>query len=137
MTTSKAFLRLRGDGPARTSTMLIITMRTSWMTNNTIPDSIIMNMICRSLVPPIELNEPNVRSAEEALTSKNTLRILSTVKPVTKAFETMDATKPVRASVFPQGAIRVSSSSIVFALSDASQTARGNKFNSAYQMKIY
>ena len=70
MTTSKAFLRLRGDGPARTSTMLrlIITMRTSWMTNNTIPDSIIMNMICRSLVPPIELNEPNVRSAEEALT---------------------------------------------------------------------
>ena len=73
----------------------IITMRTSWMANNVIPDSIIMNMICRSLVPPVELNEPNVRSTEVGLTSKNTLRILNTIMPVTRVFTVIDAAKAV------------------------------------------
>ena len=125
---------------ASTSIRLVITTRTSWMANNAMPDSIIMNMIFRSLVPPVasELNEPNVRSIElvsglSCLTSKNTVRILNTIKPVTRAFTTMDAAKLVRVSVFPQ---TNSSSSNVIAPSDASQVARGDKLKSAYQLEM-
>ena len=77
------------------------------MANNAIPDSTIMNMMCRSLIPPakLELNEPNVRSIEVALTSKNTLRILNTIKPVIRVFTAMDAAKAVRAVVTPQGSV--------------------------------
>ena len=110
--------------------------RTSWMANNAIPDSIIMNMICRSLGPPVELNEPHVCSTKVALTFKNTLRILNTIKPVTRVFTTMDAAKPVRASVFRQGAVKTWPFSIINAPFDASQVARGDKLKSAYQMKI-
>ena len=136
MTKSIAFWRLWDSGTGSWN-MLVITTRTSWMANNAIPDSIIMNMICRSLGPPVELNEPNVRSTEVALTSKNTLRILNTIKPVTRAFTTMDATKPVIISMFPQGAIKSSPSSIIVAPSDASQVTISNKLKSTYQMKIY
>ena len=110
--------------------------RTSWMANNAIPDSLIMNMICRSLGPPVELNEPNIRSTEVALTSKNTLRILNTIKPVTKAFTTMDATKPVRTTKFPQGRVKNLPSIIINVPPDASQDARDDKLKSAYQRKI-
>ena len=139
MTKFKAILKPGGVGPPWTSIRLEITTRTSWMANNAIPDSIIMNMICRSLGPPVELNEPNVRSTEVGLTSnlKNTLRILNTIKPVTSAFTTMDAAKPVRVSVNPQTAIKVLPFSIIFAPSDASQIARGDKLKSVYQTKIY
>jgi hypothetical protein len=67
-----------------------------------------MNMICRSLEPPpVELNEPNVRSTEVDLNSKNTLRILNKIKPVTRAFTAMDVPKPIRANVFSQVAAEV------------------------------
>ena len=82
---------------------LVSTTRTSWMANNAIPDSIIMNITCRSLLPPVELNEPNVCSTEVGLNSKNTWRILNTIKPVTRAFTAMDMAKPVRINVFSQG----------------------------------
>ena len=51
-----------------------------------------MNMICRSLLvlPPVA---PKVRSTEVGFTSKNTLRILSTIKPVIRAFTAMDNAK--------------------------------------------
>ena len=107
------------------------------MANNAIPDSIIKNMICRSLGPPVELNEPNVCSTEVGLISKNTLRILNTIKPVTRAFTTMDAAKLVRVSVGPQLATTFSSSSIDVVLFTVSQVARDDKLKSAYQMKIY
>ena len=107
------------------------------------PDSIIINMIGRSLLPPVELNdsEPNVRSNEVAsglsrLTSKNTVRILNTIKPVIRAFTTMDAAKPVRTRVFPQTAVEKST---VVAPSDANQVARSDKLKlayAAYHMKI-
>ena len=103
------------------------------MANNAIPDSIIMNMICRSLGPPVDLNEPNVCWTEVALvTSKNTLRILNTIKPVIRAFTTVDAAKPVRASVSPQGAPKTPPSSIIIVPFVASQVARGDKLKSAY-----
>ena len=121
---------------ALNSTRLVITTRTSWMANNAIPDSIIMNMICWSLVPPVGLNEPNVFSTEVGLTFKNTLRILNTIKPVARAFTTMDAAKPVRISVTPQRAVKGSPYSNVNAAIDASQVARGDKLELAYQMKI-
>ena len=97
-----------------------------------------MNMICRNLGPPAELNEPNARSTEVALlTSKSTLRILNTIKPVTKAFTTMDAIKPVRASVTPQRVIEASPFSIIIdTFAPVSQVAMSNKLKSAYQMKI-
>ena len=68
------------------------TTRTSWMANNAIPDSIIMNMICRSLVPPVA---PKVRSVKVGLTSKNTLRVSNTIMPVTRVFTAMDKAKLV------------------------------------------
>jgi hypothetical protein len=84
---------------------LVSTTRTSWMANNAIPDSIIMNRICRSLEPPVELNEPNVRSTEVDLNSKNTLRIFKTIKQVIRAFTAMDVAKLVRVNVFSQGVL--------------------------------
>ena len=121
----------------RSSNRLVITTRASWMANNAIPDSIIMNMICWSLLLRVEFNEPNDDcSTEVALTSKNTLRILNTIKPVTMAFTTMDATKAVRVNMFPQGSIKVTSSFIT-APSCASQVARDNKLKLAHQTKIY
>ena len=107
MTKFKAFPRLIGIGGAWSSIKLLITTRTNWMANSPIPDSIIMNMICRSLGLPVELNEPNVCSTEVALViSKNTLRILNTIKPVTRAFTTMDVAKAVRASLSLGGAAK-------------------------------
>ena len=147
MTVSKAIERLRDVcpvGPTWTwsSIRLIITTRTSWMANNAIPDSIIMNMIRWSLGPPVELNEPNVRSTDVAsglscLTSKNTVRILNTIKPVTSAFTSMDAARPVIIKVFPQGALTIPPSSIDVAPVGASQVARGDKLESAYKTKTY
>ena len=135
MTKFKGIWKFGGVGGPRTSSRLEIMTRTSWMANNAIPDSIIMNMICRSLGPPVELNEPNVRSTEVALlTSKNTMRILNTIKPVTRAFTTMDAVKAVRVSVFPQGIPKISPFSITYAPIGASQVARGHKLESAYQI---
>ena len=72
------------------------------MANNARPDSIIMNMVCRSLVvPPVE---PKVRSTEVtvALTCKNTLRILNTIKPVIRAFTAMDKAELVIVIVLTQ-----------------------------------
>ena len=67
-----------------------------------------MNVICRSLTFELNANKPNdVRSESTdivvALTSENTLRILNTINPVTRIFTTMDAAKPVRVTVCPQG----------------------------------
>ena len=74
------------------------TIRTSWMANNAIPDSIIMNMICRNLLPSVE---PKVRSIEVGLTPV-ALRILITIMLVAKVFTAMDAAKPVINTVFGQ-----------------------------------
>ena len=101
------------------------TARTSWMANNAIPDSIIMNtMICRSLVP---LVEPKVCPTEVmvALTSKNTLMILNTIKLVTRVFTAMDKAKYVCGTI---------SSVLDIGISSANQVARGNKLKSAYQI---
>ena len=117
-----------GDGIAKS------TRRTSWMANNPIPDSIIMNMICRSLAP---LVEPKVRSTivTVALTSKNTLRILNTIKPVIRVLTTMDIAKLVRTTVLPQAAYKVWPCTNVIESLYATQAARGNKLKSAYQIK--
>ena len=132
MTISKAFIIvLGGVCVASNSGRLVITTCTSWMANNAIPDSIIMNVICRSLGPPVELNEPNVCWTELALTSKNTLRILNTIKPVTRAFTSIDSTKPVRANKFPQTAIETPSSSSIYLPSVVSQVTRGDKLKLA------
>ena len=135
MTKSKANARPRGVGPPWTSIRLQITTRTSWMANNAIPDSIITNMICRSLGAPVELNEPNGRSTD----SKNTLtgRILNTIKPVTSAFTTMDAAKLVRTIMFPLSGVKTWPFFILINPSaPASQVAISDKLKSAYQMKI-
>ena len=101
------------------------------MANNAIPDSIIMNMICRSLGPPVELNNSNVSSPEFEValeTSKKTLRILNTIKPVTRGFTAMDKKKLVRVTVTPQatkgwpGTLASIASSVA-----TSQVARGDK----------
>ena len=101
------------------------TTRTSWMENNVIPDSIVMNMICRSLVPPVE---PKVRSTEVTvvLTSKNTLRILNTIKPVTKVFTVMDKARLVRVTLTPQSEVKIWPCTNAIAPSGASQVARGD-----------
>ena len=119
MTKSKI---LGGDGGTLKSTT-----RTSWMANNAIPDSTNTNMICWSLVPPVE---PKVRSTEVALTSKNTLRILNTIKPVTRAFTVMDTARLVIVNVFPQEALENWPCANAVGPSGASQVAGGDKFES-------
>ena len=137
MTKFEAIKRFWGGCIASLSLRLPITTRASWMANNAIPDSMIMNVMCRSLGPPVEFNnDPNVCSTEVALTSKNTLRILNTIKPVTRAFTAMDAVNAVRTSVFPQVWVESTSSSIIAPFA-ANQVASGNKLKSAYQTKIY
>ena len=120
------------------TTRLLNTTRTSWMANNTIPDSIIMNMTCGSLEPSVEPNEPNVWSTKVGLNSLVTLRILNTIKPVIRAFTAMDVAKPVRVNVLPQGAEERKPRSIFTAPCDAIQVARGDtlKLSMAYRMKI-
>ena len=137
------------------------TTRTSWTANNAIPDSIIMNMICRSLLP---LVEPNILSTEVGLTSKNTLRILNTIKPVIMAFTAMDTVKlviiigfkgtccelevdsgtipsisidpSVHFSIFQTSCFPVDVGFTNIEASDPNQVARGDKLKSAYQMNI-
>jgi hypothetical protein len=87
----------------------------------------IMNRIRPSLEPPVELNEPKVRSTGVGLNSKNTLRILNTIKPVIRAFTAMDVAKAVRVNVFPQGAPKILPCSNDFAPSGASQVAIDEK----------
>ena len=53
----------------------------------------------------LELNEPNVRLAQVALTSKNTMKILNTIKPVTRVFTAIDRAESVRAIVNPHGSV--------------------------------
>ena len=95
MTKYKLFRKSSGSICTPWPVRIESTTRTSWMANNAIPDSIIMNMTCRSLVPPVE---PKDRSTEitAALTSKNTSRILNTIKPVTRVFTAMDKARHVR-----------------------------------------
>ena len=68
------------------------TNRTTWMTSNAIPDSIIMNMICRNLLPPFE---PKDCSNEVLGIAPVTLRILIMIMPVIRVFTAMDAARPV------------------------------------------
>ena len=96
------------------------------MANNAIPDSVIMKMICRSLVPPVV---PKVRSTEVALTSKNTLRILNTINPVARALTAMVAVIAVKNTWFVQAVPQND-------IDDVIQVTRGDKLKSAYQMKI-
>jgi len=64
------------------------------------PDSIRMNMIDRSFLPPGVA--PKVLSFEVGLTSRYTVKILSTIKPVTKALTIKDRVRPVNNIVLPQ-----------------------------------
>ena len=77
--------------------MIANTTRTSWMANNAIPDSIIMNMIRRILIPPVE---SKVRSTE--VINSATLRILNTIMPVTRVLMAKDVTNPVINNVIGQ-----------------------------------
>ena len=117
---------------------LTSTMRISWTINKAIPDSIITNMICRSLVLPLLVfDESEVRSSELALRPKNTFRILNTIKPVTRVFTAMDAARLVWITGGAQAAFfNLPWLSNVVAASDPNQVAWGNKLKSAYQMKI-
>ena len=77
-------------------------VRTSWMINNAIPDSITMNIVFRNLVPSVA-TEPKVRSNEVILgLSPVTLKILNTIMPVTRVFTAIDAVKPVIYNAFGQ-----------------------------------
>ena len=106
------------------STLVKSRVRTSWMASNIIPDSIITNMICRSLVP-LELKLRSTEVLLAALTSKNTLRILNTIKPVTRPFTVMVAMKLVVVSGI-QGVFEAGTN----------QVAKGYKLKSAHQTKI-
>ena len=107
------------------------TTRTSWMANNAIPDSIMTNMTCRNLVPVV----PKTRSTEvllvAALTCKNTLRILNTIKPVIRAFTTMDTVKAVTVNAAPQIEVNIPPCTNVIAACDTSQETRDDKLRSA------
>ena len=100
-----------------------------------------MNAICLRLdLPEAELNESKLCNA--GLTSKNTLRILNAIKPVTRVFTAMVAAKAVRVNVFPQAVLKIIIVPVGFpsdsGTSEATQVAsRRDKLKSVYyQMKI-
>jgi hypothetical protein len=135
--------RTRGyDSDAGRKVLIVMMMRMTWMANNAIPDSIIINMICRSFVPPVV---PKVRSTEVALTSKNTVMILNTINPVTRAFTAMDTTKAVRVTGFTlvlnkyipdsisRSKMKLNESRLA---SQKAASSRGYKLKLVYQAKI-
>ena len=91
------------------------------------PDSIITNRIWRSLV----LGKPKVRPIEVASESI-VLKILNTIKPVTKAFTAMEMNKAVTVNVTPQEVIINWTCTNSNEPNGASQVARGNKLKSIY-----
>lgn len=110
---------------------LLTATRANWMVNNAMPDSIMMNMIDQSFVPPVM---PKEFSSEVVinLTSWNTLKILNTIKHITRAFTLIDMARLVMASVFlrPETTNRPSTLKSGTTLSPPAQVARGNKFQS-------
>ena len=124
-------MTLNTDTIASGSGRMENTRRISWMANNAIPDSIIMNKTCRSLLPPAEARPTEVLAA---LTSKNTLRILNTIKLVTRAFTAMDAVRLVIIIAFPQTAVEKWPRLIVVApIVPSSHKARGDKLKLNYK----
>src|ERR1700678_977539 len=85
--------------------------RDTWMANKAMPDSISMNIMDRSFLSPVA---PSVCSFElyVPLTPRNTLKILNTTKPVTRAFTIMDRTSAVITITSPQYAATVCSCTI-------------------------
>src|SRR5882757_3452899 len=69
------------------------------------------------------------------LTSQNTLKILNTIRPVTRAFTVMDAVRPVRASMAPQLVISIPSCPINCELELAIHITRSNKSRSASESR--
>ena len=65
------------------------TSRANWIENNAMPDSISMNMMGRSLLPPVQ-PRPYM-----GLTWRYTLKILNTIKPVTRTFTIKDMAREV------------------------------------------
>ena len=70
------------------------------------------------------LIEPIVCSADVALTPKNTLRILKTIKPVTRVFTAMVAAKAVRVNVHSQVGDIIS---VDLSVAPTSQVAGGDR----------
>ena len=83
---------------------MVSTTRINWIVNIAIPDSIIINMMDQSLAsagPPL----PKVRCPKVGLTSLYTLRILSTISPVTVAFTVKEIPRPVIVNIYPETVI--------------------------------
>ena len=78
--------------------------RVNWIENKAIPDSINMNIIARSVSPPVA---PKIRLFEAALTSRNTLNSLNTINPVTSAFTVMEMARPVAVKIALQTGIEI------------------------------
>ena len=105
------------------------TTRANWMENKAMPDSIMTNMIYESFLPPAT---PKVFSSKVvvALTSRNTLKILNTIKPVTRAFKVVDMTRLVIVTSVLQAVDSKPSGPIEFPPMPAIHRARGNKLES-------
>ena len=109
--------------------MLPSTSRTNWAENSNMPDSMSTNIVGRSELPPVA---PKFRSSDVGLTSRNTLKILNTIKLITSAFRTMDMARPVTVSVLPQsGTESWPCTRDKGAEPPTIQTARGNRSKSA------
>jgi hypothetical protein len=111
---------------------VLTTTRANWIENNTMADSIMTNMIDQSLLPPLM---PKDFSSEVVvyLTSRNTLKILNTIKHITRAFTVIDMTRLVIASVLlsPETTNRPSTLNFGTTLIPPPiQVARGNQFQS-------
>ena len=64
-----------------------------WIENKIMLDSIITDMIEQCFFPPVA---PKVYCSEIGLTCRKTLKILNTIKPITRAFTLMDAPRSVK-----------------------------------------
>lgn len=77
--------------------VIVMQKRNNWMANKTIPDSIMTNMIGRSLLPPDILK---FSSSNEGLTSRYALTILRVISPVTIAFTVNERAMLIRLIIY-------------------------------------
>jgi len=79
---------------------MLSTTRINWIANIAIPDSIMMKIMDRTLASVLPMLR--VRSPKVGTSSRDNLRILSTIKPVTTAFTVKEMARLVIVAILPQ-----------------------------------
>ena len=76
--------------------------RTNWMANKAMPDSIMTKTRERKFLPPLTTPKDFSTEVEPCWTFRNALKILYTIKPVTRAFTAMEMATLMLVAIKPQ-----------------------------------